>query len=305
MSRGVESTRIIHQDDNSFIGAWGPFALRSAFQPIFRFAGGKLEIAAFEGLIRPFRDGQGVPPPVFFRAVPAGQRLHVETLTRSLHLHNAGRFLPRTAQLFVNFDPSVYADAEMARTALRDMRRVLHEAGLDPRRIVCEVTEQKSTSERALASFVGVLRDHGFRIAVDDFGAEESDMERVSALKPDIIKFDAQWIARLMDSQPGVALLTVMVGEFAGKGISVVFEGIEEGWQLEIAEEVGAEMVQGYVLARPQIVPASFSQFATNESAGSSVLAEAIAPVADHPQSSPGGRSHRPAPRTFGRRPVS
>lgn len=304
MSRSVEPTRVIRHEDGSFIGAWGPYALRSAFQPIFRFVEGRLEAVAFEGLIRPFRDGEGVSPPVFFRAVPAGERLHVETLTRSLHLLNAGIFLPQQAQVFVNFDPSVYAEAEMARTALRDMRRVLQDAKLDPKRVVCEVTEQKTSSERALTNFVDVLRNQGFRIAVDDYGAEESDMERVSALRPDIVKFDAHWIARLMDSQPGVALLTVMVREFSGRGISVVFEGLEESWQLEIAEQVGAEMVQGYVLARPAIVPASFSIFTADGSPTSPGPATAgLAARTPEPADRP--RHGHSSTRTFGRRTAS
>jgi EAL domain-containing protein (putative c-di-GMP-specific phosphodiesterase class I) len=49
-----------------------------------------------------------------------------------------------------------------------------------------------------------------------------------------------------------------MVDEFASRGIVNVFEGIEERWQLEVAEEVGADMVQGYILAWPELAPTSF-----------------------------------------------
>lgn len=270
MSRSIGIAHIIRHDDRTATGVWGPFELKSAFQPIFAFRQGKLSVAAFEGLIRPFRNGEAVPPGSFFRAIPPGDRLHVETLTRTLHLLNAGQFLDPATRLFVNFDPSVFTERQIAESALREMRLTLHEAGIDPGRIVCEVTEQKSTSQQALASFVEALRDHGFKIAVDDYGAEDSDMERVTALRPDIVKFDAQWIARLMDSRPGFALLSVMVKEFASRGIVTLFEGIEEGWQLEMAEECGVEMVQGFVLARPEIAPTSFAVFS-----GSTVAAPA------------------------------
>ncbi len=151
------------------------------------------------------------------------------------------------------------------------MRLVLHEADIDPRRIVCEVTEQKSASSEALHSFVQALRAHGFRIAVDDYGAHDSDIERIRVLKPDIVKFDAQWITRLMESGPGFALLHAMVANFADQGIETVFEGIEEGWQLELAERSGASMVQGYVLARPEIAPTSFAQFRQRENQTSAI----------------------------------
>lgn len=298
MSRSIALAHIVRHDDRTATGVWAGYTLMSAFQPIFAFRGGKLDVAAFEGLIRPFRDGAGVSPAEFFNAIPAGDRMHVETLTRTLHLLNAGPFLPYPALLFVNFDPSVFAERKLTEAALRDMRLTLHEAGIDPGRIVCEVTEKRSTSEQALLAFVGALRDHGFRIAVDDYGAEESDMERVAALRPDIVKFDAQWIPRLMETRPGFALLRVMVQEFASRGIGIVFEGIEEHWQLDLAERAGADMVQGYVLARPELAPECFTDFKPSVGTAYAAIAQAAGEGPDLPTPGrPGG-----AQRTFGRR---
>jgi EAL domain-containing protein (putative c-di-GMP-specific phosphodiesterase class I) len=261
VTRSVGLAHIVREADGTATGIWGPFTLKSAFQPIFAFRGERLEIAAFEGLIRPFRDGQGMSPGVFFRAVPPADRLHVETLTRTLHLLNGGACLDPATSLFVNFDPSLASDAELIAHAVRDMRLVLHEAGIDARRIVCEVTEQRTSSESGLHLFVRSLRGEGFRIAVDDYGAEESGIGRINELKPDIVKFDAHWITRLMGSGPGFALLKAMVDEFRGRGIVNLFEGIEEAWQLDLAQKCGVDMVQGFVLARPELAPTSFRIF--------------------------------------------
>jgi EAL domain-containing protein (putative c-di-GMP-specific phosphodiesterase class I) len=262
LSYAAALAHIARHDDGTATGIWAGYTLRSAFQPIFAFRPGRLEIVAYEGLIRPFRAGLPVSPGDFFRSVPAGDRLTVETLTRTLHLLNAGTFLKPPAMLFVNFDPSVFIDRALAVAALRGMRLTLHEAGIDPRRVVCEVTEQRSASLPVLVSFVASLRDPGFRIAVDDYGAAESDMDRVAALRPDIVKFDAKWISRLMDTQAGFGLLKIMVREFASRGSGIVFEGIEDRRQLELAEKAGAEMVQGFALARPALMPVDFSAFA-------------------------------------------
>ena len=262
MSHAAALAHVVRHDDGTASGVWAGYTLRSAFQPIFAFRPGRLEIVAYEGLIRPFRGGIAVMPGDFFGTVPAGDRLNIETLTRTLHLLNAASFLKPPAMLFVNFDPSVFIDRELASAALRGMRLTLHEAGIDPRRIVCEVTEQRSASLPVLVSFVKSLRDHGFRVAVDDYGASESDMDRVTALRPDIVKFDAKWISRLMDTQAGFGLLKIMVREFASRGAGIVFEGIEDRRQLELAEKAGAEMVQGFALARPAVVPVDFSAFA-------------------------------------------
>src|SRR5690606_6843193 len=146
-------------------------------------------------------------------------RLHIEALTRTLHLLNAAACLPEEASIFINFDPSVFTDRPIAENALREMRLVLHEASIDPRRIVCEVTEQRSASQETLFDFVAALKANGFRIAVDDYGADDSDIDRIRQLKPDIVKFDAQWITQLMGSGAGFALLATMVSEFKAQGI--------------------------------------------------------------------------------------
>jgi len=299
VARSIALSHIIRQDDGSSKGIWSVFTLKTAFQPIFAFQRGRLSIVAFEGLIRPFRDREGMSPGAFFGLVPAADRLHVETLMRTLHLLNAGAFLDENASIFVNFDPSLFTDRAISDAALRDMRLVLHEAGIDPRRVVCEITEQTSASETTLFGFVEALRAHGYRIAVDDYGADDSDINRIRELRPDIVKFDAHWITRLMESGPGFALLQAMVTTFADQGIRTVFEGIEGRWQLELAERSGASMVQGFVLARPQLVPANFAEFQQS-------IAPTAPPVRKLEAPASGAFAGQPVPaaavRGFGRR---
>lgn len=252
-------SHIIREDDGTSTGIWGPFALRSAFQPIFAFEAGKLSVVAFEALLRPFRGGEALPPLAFLNGILAAERLQVENLAHTLHLLNAARWLPEGAAIFINVDPSVFIDPAVAHATIHEMRLTLAETGIDPHRVVCEVTEKETVSQEALFALVASLRGSGFSIAVDDYGADDSDMGRIRDLHPDIVKFDAGWIARLMDSGPGYALLATMVSTFAGEGIRTVFEGIEEEWQVELAENAGVAMVQGFALARPELVPKDFS----------------------------------------------
>ena len=70
-----------------------------------------------------------------------------------------------------------------------------------------------------------------------------------------------------------------MVTSFAEQGIETVFEGIEEGWQLELAEKAGASMVQGFVLARPEIVPAVFAAVDLARFPGSPPIPQAASTV--------------------------
>ncbi len=219
--------------DGPYFGAWSVFEIRTAFQPLFRFRGGKVEIGAYECLVRPFRNGEAISPGNFFPMIPHQDKVEVESLMRFVHLMNAGAFLDPASLVFVNFDPSLFVERILVEKALDDL----------------------------LFDFVQALRRQGYRIAVDDYGSDDSDMERIRRLKPDIIMFDAHWIMRLMDSNAGYALLESMVHRFRDERITTVFEGIEEHWQLELAERAGADFVQGFVLARPELAPGNFSQF--------------------------------------------
>lgn len=253
MGRRTGLDHIEREENGTATGRWGLFTLKSAFQPIFAFRDGKLRIEAFEALIRPFRNGESETPPAFFATCNAADRLKVEGLTRTLHFLNASSCLPDDSSLFINIDPSVFTGQDIGDAALRNIRLVLNSVGIEPARVVCEVTESPTGSQRAFHSFVSGLRRNGFRIAVDDYGADDSDIRRIKELRPDIVKFDAAWINRLMESDAGFELLSNMVKSFEDQGIRTVFEGIKGEWQIDLAEKCGASMVQGFVLARPQI----------------------------------------------------
>jgi len=295
LARSLALSHLVRAEDHTWFGVWGLYQLRSAFQPIFSFANGRLTPYAFEGLIRPVRNGEQLSPAAFFGTFTALERFHVETLTRNLHLLNAAQCLNENYSIFVNFDPGVFVEPALADSALRDMRLVLHEAQIDPQRIVCEVTENKFASDETFMGLVKALREHGFRIAVDDYGADDSDMSRIQELSPDIVKFDGYWITRLMETSAGAALLKAMVGEFESRGISTLFEGLEEPRHVEVAETCGVSMVQGYALGRPQTVPANFDTFDIADGSAASDTA------GDDATRDPTGETG-PRRRVFGRR---
>lgn len=246
----------------NFVGHYGPFELRTAYQPIFRIGRRVAETYGFEGLIRVVTSaGKRLPPDRFFPLIRAEDRFRVENLCRDLHLRNMTRFTEVPAVLFANFDPSVLGEPGRTRVEIARMERLAAEIGVGPERIVCEITEKRALSEGALAHLVDCLRGAGYRIALDDYGADESDAERIETIAPDIVKFDAAWIKRLLETPAGYNLLATMVNQFHDRGIETLFEGLEERWQLELAEEMGVRYAQGFVLARPELAPANFAEF--------------------------------------------
>ena len=259
MMTGPREPHFLQDDRGFYTTSYGPFVLRSGFQPIFsQNEEGHLTIEAFEALIRAQQDGKPVSPPHFFSMVEQIDALTVDTLCRELHILNMGKLRRRKARLFVNFNPGLFDDIDGIDAEVDRMVDVTLKAGLRPGRIVCEITEQGSGDERVLNRLVDGLRSRLFKIAVDDYGADDSDSKRVNQLRPDVIKFDAAWVRRFTETSAGMGLLKLMVAQFIERGITVLFEGLEEEHQIEFCQEIGVQLMQGYALARPEIVPRTF-----------------------------------------------
>ena len=102
------------------------------------------------------------------------------------------------------------------------------------------------------------MRARGYRIAVDDFGAQASRLQRVAALAPDIVKFDGALVKRLMATEAGVR--AAMLAATGYSGPVELFEG-KEG-VFEVLSNVRfdpAKMLDGLGEARedadPELLP--------------------------------------------------
>lgn len=249
------------EDDGSWTAAYGNYTLQSALQPIFSQDDvGNLEVHAFEGLIRPSRGGEPVRPAQFFPEVAVDDRAMIDSLCRTLHILNTGALKRSKAKLFVNFHPGMFITASDIRREVEQIRIAANEAGMGVERIVCEITEKENDNANMLALFVRELRQHGFRIAIDDYGAGEGDAARLALLRPDYVKFEASWVKEFLEHSAGSALLRHMVHQFLEQGILTIFEGLEDDRQIDQCKNLEVPLLQGYALARPQIAPTTFNE---------------------------------------------
>jgi EAL domain-containing protein (putative c-di-GMP-specific phosphodiesterase class I) len=100
------------------------------------------------------------------------------------------------------------------------------------------------------------LREHGIRIAIDDFGAGYSSLSMVAALPADILKVDRTLVAGLSPLRRTApeAVLAAVTALGSGLRMQVVAEGIETPAQLDLVRRLGCTHAQGFRLSRP--VPA-------------------------------------------------
>lgn len=258
------------ETDGSSTGSYGPFVLKTALQPIFgRDRNGCIELRGLEALLRIFRGDDPFSTAEFLSRVGSRERLALDTLCRSLHLANASLDRDDEVLLFLNLNPALYADSRTVLSQVGELVERVRQSRFRIQQIVCEITEHRTSSPNLLTLLVETLRDSGFRIAVDDFGAAGSDSRRVEQIRPDIVKLDAEWVKRLMGSEAGFAALRDGVARFHREGAVVVMEGLEHDWQVELGWGADADLVQGYGLARPKLAPTDFcDRFAHSAGSG-------------------------------------
>lgn len=245
---------LLRESDQSFSSSYGPFVLRTGFQPIFsQNARGGLKLEAFEALIRPFKNAEPVTPAQFFAMVQRSDATAVERLCRRLHLANMSANRDQGVLLFLNINPQHFPSYPDMLADAEALAREVLDAGLHATQVVCEIVEKEAASRGLLVALVEALREHHFKIAIDDYGADDSDLERLTLLRPDIVKFDGLWVQRFLETPEGFTLLRTMVRQFRDNGIMTLFEGLEEHWQVAACRELGVRLLQGFVLARPQL----------------------------------------------------
>jgi diguanylate cyclase (GGDEF)-like protein len=129
------------------------------------------------------------------------------------------------------------------------VRDVLESTGLDPARLVLEL------SERALAAApsegLAALRAIGVRIAFDDFGAGRHGVELLRSRRVDMLKIARPFLDGAGRAGHDRAVLSMIVQLGAMFDLRVVAQGIEREDQREALVELGCELGQGYLLGRP------------------------------------------------------
>ena len=128
----------------------------------------------------------------------------------------------------------------------------LRNAGAKSEDLVLEITEHGVLEDFASASaHLQDVRAMGVKVAVDDFGTGWSSLTYLQRLPIDELKIDRSFISNLGDEGSAVPIVGSLVGMAHGLGLSVVAEGVETVEQLRMLRQLGCDLAQGYLLARP------------------------------------------------------
>ena len=125
-------------------------------------------------------------------------------------------------------------------------------AGVDPRRVVIEITEHDAIADHAaLMRALAALRAMGVRLAIDDVGAGYAGLSTVLRLAPDILKLDRSLVDTIDQDPARQSLATAMVHFAREIGATMIAEGIERAEERAMLHRLGITLGQGYLFARP------------------------------------------------------
>ncbi|EHY79677.1 EAL/GGDEF domain-containing protein [Stutzerimonas stutzeri ATCC 14405 = CCUG 16156] len=225
--------------------------ISSLFQPIVSLS--ERRIVGHEALTRGPSDSSLHSPINLLAAARHGGRLNeLEMLCREnacrrySQLHLQGR-------LFLNASPETLLDAshKPGRTL-----KLLQQYGITAEKVVIELTEQMPTDDfELLDTALHHYRNMGFSIALDDLGAGYSSLRMWSELRPDYVKIDRYFIDCIHRDAVKRGFVESILKIARASQAQVIAEGIELPEELNVLADMGVDLVQGYLLGRPEEKP--------------------------------------------------
>jgi len=217
-------------------------SLWMAYQPIMRASDRSL--FGYEALLR--SEDRSLPHPGAI--LDAASRLgRLPELARAIH-HHVVADLERADPswtIFVNLHPDDLRDPAIIGPGAHPFAGVVQP-------LVLEVTERSAIdSIPDLRACIGRLREHGHRIAIDDLGAGYAGLSSFLMLQPDVVKLDMSLTRGVDSDDVRRKLVRSMTGLCHEIGLDVVAEGVETVAERDTLVELGCDLLQGFLLARP------------------------------------------------------
>jgi EAL domain-containing protein (putative c-di-GMP-specific phosphodiesterase class I) len=220
------------------------------FQPIVTVK--KKKIFGYEALLRAYKNEEYVPPNILFEeAKEAGLALELDREVRIESIKKFKKYYEKDKQvlLFLNFESS-----SINNTFKSDQyyfEEILSSLKIPAKNIVLEVKEDEIECTESLKNFTNYYRGKGFNIAIDDFGTGDSQFDRLSIVKPDIVKIDKSLLRDVDINDINAEILKAIAKMCFKIGAIALSEGVEYESEVLKSLNFGIDLFQGYIFAHP------------------------------------------------------
>ena len=131
--------------------------------------------------------------------------------------------------------------------------------------LILEITESAySDDAQALIDVVDSLRQKGFWIEMDDFGAGYSSLNMLTTITVDVIKLDREFIMNMHKDDKNLRMVKIIIDIAKFLGVPVVAEGVETEEEVRILKSFQCDVIQGYYFSKP-VPPEEFEAFIEEE----------------------------------------
>ncbi len=223
------------------------------YQPKFDIQTEIPVIAAAEALVRWQHPTLGLVSPEVF--VPAFER---NGLIQELDAYVWRETAEQIRKWEKKFDFSVQVSVNVSRVDLYDpqlpdrLESVISGFHVTPSQLMLEITEEAYLEDNEqIAEAVERLHRRGFQIEIDDFGAGVASLKMLSRLPVDAIKLDTHFFRHAAIEEHEARMLRAIIDIADDLSIRVVAEGVETREQLDMLDQLGCSMVQGFYFSKP------------------------------------------------------
>ncbi|WP_333841742.1 putative bifunctional diguanylate cyclase/phosphodiesterase [Pelomicrobium sp.] len=196
------------------------------------------------------QDGSVVPASEFIElAETLGVVRDIDlAVIRKLIRFLASGTVPRNARYFVNLSRASISDEHWMRRLLA----ALGESGIDPERLVFEITETAAMSELDVTlTFMQRMKERGCHFALDDFGAGFSSFYYLKRFPVDYLKIDGGFVRDLLHDEGSRIFIRAVCDVARGMNRQVVAEWVEHAEVVRLLLDMGVQYGQGFLFSRP------------------------------------------------------
>jgi EAL domain-containing protein (putative c-di-GMP-specific phosphodiesterase class I) len=135
------------------------------------------------------------------------------------------------------------------------VRAVLQDTGTDPRTVCLEITESAMMESGEDAwQMLRELKEVGVKLAIDDFGTGYSSLAHLRGFPIDVLKIDRTFVDGLGRTPQDASIAAAIISLAHALGLQTIAEGSETDAQLELLADLGCDVAQGNLFARPRPV---------------------------------------------------
>lgn len=216
------------------------------FQPIYDIK--QKKIVKYECLARGMIEGVLIAP---YKFLNAAERLDLtKNITRVMIDKSFAFFKDNDYSFSINLTGADLLDQNFI--CFLEIKLKRYE--IEPSRVVFEILENITTysSGNMVLDSLNSIKACGCKLAIDDFGVENSNFARLLEIDLDFIKIDGLFIKNILVSEKDKKVVKAIVGLAQTLGVETIAEFVESKEIFDVLEECGVDYAQGYHIGKPE-----------------------------------------------------